>query len=540
MSENRHLMPQEQEPPVQASFHLGRSSRLGGLTLLISLALDFLLNGSFTNLGGQTGLWLAAIATIAAFVEATPIIEEIEELAPVRYLASRKREVPKGELPHWKRALGMTEQESLPVEEEGDDAVPLLPQEEDDPQAEEPFIPTFALSPAAVPVSAEQERGERYHLVVRATDPRREILLAEMFGIDIDDLIDAGVFISGMKGSGKSTVAARLMEQVGRFGAIPQVIFDVKGDFTSLVDSHFARGVIATQGRLVRPQVILAERLQVVVDLRPFTMEQRAQIIARMCATLLKEMMAREAAARFPWFVHVDEAQQYAAQARPDGITIETWRAVVTNLTNLGVLGRAYGAVPCLYTQRIADINKSVISQQELRIFLKATLHTDIARYHDYLNPEVASDEMIRSFGVGEGIVIVPDGRQFLTHFLNRESRHGSHTPHLDEALHTSAGSFRPSAPASAPLPPFPQQAHAEAREVTWEANGRGNMHSCAPEEDEQIRTIAALRDIGKRLRRGEDAASIVKSFGLPYGRATQEMHAVVEMVNATLHDEGR
>jgi hypothetical protein len=226
--------------------------------------------------------------------------------------------------------------------------------------------------------------------------------------------------------------------------------------------------------------------------------------------------------ARFPWFVHVDEAQQYAAQARPESLEVRTWRAVCQALSNLGVLGRAYGAVPCLYTQRIADINKSVISQQELRIFLKATLHSDLARYRDYINPDVATDETIRALGAGEGVVCLPDGRQFLARFLNRESAHGSHTPHLEEALRFPVVS--PSFPCSFPISNSPingneREMALEADREDFEAYGNeaGKSHSegemtVSDEVKEMIR-----RMVKRGFRHGE-IASIVGLAGRKYG----------------------
>jgi hypothetical protein len=49
------------------------------------------------------------------------------------------------------------------------------------------------------------------------------------------------------------------------------------------------------------------------------------------------------------------------------------------------------------------------------------------------------------------------------------------------------------------------------------------------------VSSIDALREIGKRLQNGEDAADIVKSFGLPYGRATQQLRATVDMAAGML-----
>src|SRR6266516_6065210 len=72
--------------------------------------------------------------------------------------------------------------------------------------------------------------------------------------------------------------------------------------------------------------------------------------------------------------------------------------------------------------------------------------------------------------------------------------------------------------------------------EVNGEAAGRSNAENSGVTD---LSTIKTLREIGKRLRAGEDKSKIVKSFGLPYGRATQEMSAVVDMVAEQVEREG-
>jgi hypothetical protein len=77
------------------------------------------------------------------------------------------------------------------------------------------------------------------------------------------------------------------------------------------------------------------------------------------------------------------------------------------------------------------------------------------------------------------------------------------------------------SAPTSAPSADATSGSTVEAGR---EARGSETEHLT------DVRSIDALRAIGKRLQNGEDAAEIVKSFGLPYGRATQQLRATVDM----------
>jgi len=67
----------------------------------------------------------------------------------------------------------------------------------------------------------------------------------------------------------------------------------------------------------------------------------------------------------------------------------------------------------------------------------------------------------------------------------------------------------------------------------TVEANGEAG--GSQTDRITSVSSIDVLREIGKRLQNGEDAAEIVKSFGLPYGRATQQLRATVDMAAGML-----
>jgi len=230
---------------------------------------------------------------------------------------------------------------------------------------------------------------------------------------------------------------------------------------------YLQAGLVMTAREGYTAETILSCGLQVVVDLRTWPdMEHRAAVMARLNSELLKYAMSVPEDDRFPWFVHVDEAQQFVSQQKPVGIEIPTWKWATASVTNLGVLGRAYGAVPCLYTQRIADIHKDTISQQELRIFMKVALDNDLKRYEEYVNAKTATRQAITGFRPGDAVVMLPDGRQVVTRFWPRQSRHASHTPHLTQALRHHALLSRPYAPAVPGEQAHPRISHPGAASV--------------------------------------------------------------------------
>lgn len=86
---------------------------------------------------------------------------------------------------------------------------------------------------------------------------------------------------------------------------------------------------------------------------------------------------------------------------------------------------------------------------------MKVALDNDLKRYEEYISAKTARREDIQSFRAGDAVVILPNGRQFITHFLRRESKHGSHTPHLTQALLLPVGQagLQPAQPYQPPAP---------------------------------------------------------------------------------------
>jgi hypothetical protein len=83
---------------------------------------------------------------------------------------------------------------------------------------------------------------------------------------------------------------------------------------------------------------------------------------------------------------------------------------------------------------------------------------------------------------------------------------------------------------------PTSQSQTEDAREVAQEAGGSNGSENSTITD---LSVVKGLREIGKRLKEGETATEIVKSFGLSYGRATQELKATVEFVEQQLKQTG-
>ena len=266
--------------------------------------------------------------------------------------------------------------------------------------------------------------------------------------VEANDIVGAGINIFGVKGSGKTSAAARLAEQFARF-RVCEVLFDLKGDLLSLVTDRrsdgrpFApHGVVGVRGHAPRGRSVLSLGLQVVYDLRTWqTAEQMGNSICVVVEELLETVaLAPEGEEPAPCLVFLDEAEYWLPQAQPSYLSVHTYKRLLDAFHTLATMGRSRGLAPVIATQRIAKVNKDIIAQAEMHVFMKAMLDIDLDRYFDYFNKSIVSREQLRGFQAGEAVVCLPDGSQAITRLLERESRHLSHTPHVTAALTRFAG----------------------------------------------------------------------------------------------------
>jgi hypothetical protein len=119
---------------------------------------------------------------------------------------------------------------------------------------------------------------------------------------------------------------------------------------------------------------------------------------------------------------------------------------------NVATTGRKRGLTPVLFTQKISEVNKLVLSPGTY-IMGRQTVHTDLKRYLDYIErtdifsymTERQIMQFISSLTPGRAIVKLANGEQQICQFYERESVHTSHTPQVQAALNRYANvSFKP------------------------------------------------------------------------------------------------
>ena len=417
MSEAQH---DEEQPKEQPPTPLVHSLGYGAGTFLAAGMVDLLAHL------GPTGLVVGGIIAYAAARHGPELVEQVRETLPSPAFpqqASRQRS-------------------NAPAPQSGsgskrtllDRALGRFPAEEED---------TILVEEPEAPPPEPTRQTKRLF-----TEIAHPIHLSPDLVLEANDIVGAGINIFGVKGSGKTGAAARLAEQFARF-RVSEVLFDIKGDLLSLVTDRRSdgrpfvpHGVIGVRGHAPRGRSVLSLGLQVVYDLRTWqTAEQMGNSICVVVEDLLETVSRTpEGEEPAPCLVFLDEAEYWLPQAQPSYLSVHTYKRLLDAFHTLATMGRSRGLAPVIATQRIAKVNKDIIAQAEMHVFMKAMLDIDLDRYFDYFNKSLVSREQLRGFQAGEAVVCLPDGSQTITRLLERESRHLSHTPHITAALTKFAG----------------------------------------------------------------------------------------------------
>lgn len=279
-------------------------------------------------------------------------------------------------------------------------------------------------------------------LAIIGENPRRRLDMAPNFQPDANDLAATGVAAFGIPGSGKTTVLMRLAEQYIKHFYLPCVIFDSQGDGLSLTDIS-PNGHIAVPGRVPSMQAVITYGLQVIFDLTEWhkpgevgmNPEMAAQMITKAIRALMVAQKAIEPAKRRTCLVGLDEIHIWTPQSRtPGGMTPQTANDLYNAVMQLATTGRKLGLMPMFAAQRIATVHNDVIGSVETRLFGKTDLDNDLRRYREYVKPDIATDQQIRSFKPGE-MIVCHAGQRLHTQFYNRETYHASHTPSVTTDL---------------------------------------------------------------------------------------------------------
>lgn len=273
-------------------------------------------------------------------------------------------------------------------------------------------------------------------------DTTRLMQLAPTLEIDVDTILGEGIVGFGIKGSGKTNAAVLFAEQFGKFH-IPMAVFDLEGDWLSLA-KVLPRGFVATVENFPTGADILERGLQVVYDLSTWPNDElAASAMVAVVSQLMRTTSGQPAQERVPCLIFLDEAAYWLPQGKTDAFGEVTQRALLDTFHQLAARGRKRGLIPCLFTQRISEINKKVISQAGVRVLMRATQDNDLDRYLSYIQRGDLTPQQVKSriqgFKTGQAIITLPGGAQKSVRFNQRQSEHVSHTPKVQAALNKYA-----------------------------------------------------------------------------------------------------
>jgi hypothetical protein len=269
-------------------------------------------------------------------------------------------------------------------------------------------------------------------------NPKLRLDLASNFLPDINMVLKEGIFATGVKGSGKTGVLARIIEQIVRVAAsverrgIPLVVFDKEGDLQSLLEI-FPNGCIADADHWYTAEQIVTGRLQVIVNLQAWLKaEDQARAMAMLVTELIAYTSSQNPKDRFPCPVFLDEGQYWLPEESVSYLSRDVRKTLLDAFGVLLETGRKRGLTPFIFTQRIAQVDKSVISMG-VQIFMRQVIDNDHKRCMEYIRSDMVKDKKdLAALAEGEAFVCLPKGVQIRTQFKERQSIHLSHAPTVD------------------------------------------------------------------------------------------------------------
>lgn len=283
---------------------------------------------------------------------------------------------------------------------------------------------------------------------------RKNINLASDLSIPRDNIAGKAILITGMRRSGKTTLGALLAEQLGKH-YIPLFIPDFEGDYLSLADV-LPRAVIAGHPSVARRYAeydfagvthsdaanlgysILDQGYQVILDLASYpTLEEgiaaQIQTIRGMFAWAEANPDERTTA-----HVYLDEAQRYLPQTLSESVIDDQMvlKGLFKVYKDVIAIGGKRGISPVILTQRLAQVNKSIMAQSEVIFVMRQTNDNDLDRCMEYVKSSTATKDGISKLKQGQGIYISFEGEQSIHQFDPRRSD-GSRgaTPTAEKAL---------------------------------------------------------------------------------------------------------
>lgn len=227
--------------------------------------------------------------------------------------------------------------------------------------------------------------------------------------LQLDDkrLIGQGVAVLGSPGSGKSNFVRVFVEETG--DRLPMTIFDVHREYYTLNEKfQFLRvgkggGVdleITAEQAASIAEFSFNNNISVIVDMIEMDEDEQLEFAYNYCAKLWSLNLLRKK----PYGLVLEEAAIFIPQNGKQTNALKLMKKIALQ-------GRKFGFTIILSTQRIADINKTVLNGCKAMFFHQVFLPQDIKVYQDFLPFEPAQTKKIAT-ELEPGQVIYRHGRE--------------------------------------------------------------------------------------------------------------------------------
>jgi len=266
---------------------------------------------------------------------------------------------------------------------------------------------------------------------------KSKIQIADNFALDLHShLIDRGLAILGMRGSGKSWTAGVVAEELASKG-IPFIVIDLMGEYYSLREKFpvliaalgtpkYAdiKGVTPDQAGAIAESVVKSG-ISLILDLKYGTMLERFAFLA----PFLEALYHTEESLKRPLVLIIDEAHRITPEKGVIKLreVQKFQRKVEYWVYETGATGRHYGIGFVVVARRVAEISKMTLTQCELKLALRVVDPVDLERLREYGLPTEILNQ-VKRFKPGDAVVIGLEEPRII-HVKQRICSHGARTP---------------------------------------------------------------------------------------------------------------
>ena len=260
----------------------------------------------------------------------------------------------------------------------------------------------------------------------------------EVFSLDVQKhLIERGLAILGIRGSGKSYLSGKICEELAEKNQ-PFVVIDIMGEYYTLKEKYpivvIAQGNpdyadiknITSEMAPAIANVIFKAHRPVVLDLGSGSMLEKYKFLAKFLEAFYETAKNRER--KVPVILIMDEAHRLLPEKSIIRLKeVREFQDKVMYYTyEIAATGRHFGLGFVCIVRRAAEISKSILTQTELKIFFKVT-DIDLDRLREETSREII--EMVRKFEPGVAVVTGLPTDPVIIKVLKRKCTHGGGTP---------------------------------------------------------------------------------------------------------------